>query len=269
MKVSVIIPSYKPKAYLWKCLDSLSTQTFSKKEFEIIIVLNGCFEPYEEQILSYIKNHQEMNLIFLKTTDAGVSNARNIALDQAKGEYVAFIDDDDFVSDDYLSELYNHASIDIVSVCYPYAFIDGYPDTPVDYSLTKAYDWCIEHNNLSLNSVARKFLSGPCMKLIHRDIINNRRFDVRFNNGEDSIFMFLISDRISSFSFTSKSAVYYRRYRENSAHNSLKSRPQIVRNELNIIKEYLNIYVKWPEDYSFVLLLTRVIGALRTMIIGH
>ena len=54
MKISVIIPTYKPKEYIWECLDSLKSQTFDKKEFEIILILNGCKEPYYSEIDKYI-----------------------------------------------------------------------------------------------------------------------------------------------------------------------------------------------------------------------
>ena len=49
-KISVIIPTYTPKDYLWECLGSLENQTLSKDEFEVILVLNGEREPYESLI---------------------------------------------------------------------------------------------------------------------------------------------------------------------------------------------------------------------------
>ena len=51
MKISVIIPTYKPQAYLWKCLDSMVAQTFPKEEFEVILVLNGCSEPWKGKVI--------------------------------------------------------------------------------------------------------------------------------------------------------------------------------------------------------------------------
>ena len=103
IKISVIIPTYKPQTYLWECLDSLRNQTLSHNDFEIIIVLNGCTEPWKSQISRYIATKmQSMNVKFIHTEQAGVSNARNIALDLVKGEYVTFIDDDDLVSPSYL-----------------------------------------------------------------------------------------------------------------------------------------------------------------------
>lgn len=54
MKISVIIPSYKPRDYLFECLDSLSCQTFPHDEFEVVLILNGCKEPYISTINSYL-----------------------------------------------------------------------------------------------------------------------------------------------------------------------------------------------------------------------
>ena len=99
MKISVIIPTYKPGAYIWECLDSLRNQTLPKEDFELILVLNGCKDPYYSQIQEYIdKNLIGNNVNFIQTDTGGVSNARNIALDVAKGEYITFIDDDDYIS---------------------------------------------------------------------------------------------------------------------------------------------------------------------------
>ena len=124
--ISVIIPTYKPQSYIWECLESLVNQTFPRRHFEVILVLNGCTEPWKSQIEDYIsKKMLGMNVNFIHTRQGGVSNARNIALDAAIGEYVTFIDDDDFVSEHYLEKLYAKASTDTISLCYPYAFNDG------------------------------------------------------------------------------------------------------------------------------------------------
>ena len=63
MKISVIVPTYKPQDYLWECLNSLMNQTLSKQEYEVVLVLNGCTEPWKSQIAEYIKEHlQGMNI---------------------------------------------------------------------------------------------------------------------------------------------------------------------------------------------------------------
>lgn len=263
MKISVIVPTYKPQAYLWECLDSIYNQTFPKSYYELVLVLNGCNEPYNTQILDWLSKHKDLNVQFFQIDTGGVSNARNIALDNAKGEYVTFIDDDDLISTAYLKELYEKATPDTVSLCYPYAFNDGDIEKQLPYSITKAYDYICKHKCKKLSSMARKFFSGPCMKLIPMSFIHDRRYDVRFKNGEDSLFMFLISDKIDKVSFTSKDAIYYRRFRENSACTRSKTKREIIANKMNMIKAYISIYLRKPQKYSLLFFITRLLGALR------
>lgn len=262
--ISVIIPTYKPQKYLWTCLDSLMHQTFPKNDYEVILVLNGCCDPYRKEIEKYISTVlNELNINFIQTDIGGVSNARNIALDCAKGDYITFIDDDDYVSPFYLEQLFDKASNDTVSLCYPLMFKDGTTDFK-PYSITGDY---IRNCN-KIRCVyyhARKFFSGPVYKLIHRDIIGNRRFDEKFKNGEDSLFMFSISDRMRFVDFTSKDAIYYRRVRENSAVTTRRSRMEIIRNAFNMIVCYTKIYLSSPFSYSFYFYFTRLLGAVKIM----
>ena len=107
-EISVIIPTYKPQDYLWQCLESLERQTVSKTLYEVVIILNGCKEPYYSNISNHLKDYT-MDVRLLQTDEAGVSYARNIGIENAQGKYVTFVDDDDWVSLDYLSELYRCA----------------------------------------------------------------------------------------------------------------------------------------------------------------
>lgn len=85
MKISIIVPTYKPQAYLWECLDSIYNQTFPKSEYELVLVLNGCCEPYNTQIKEWLSKHPDLQVQYFQTDEAGVSNARNMALDVARG----------------------------------------------------------------------------------------------------------------------------------------------------------------------------------------
>lgn len=263
MKISVIVPTYRPQAYLWECLDSVYNQTFPKSDYELVLVLNGCNEPYHSQIKDWLGKHSDLQVQFFQTDEGGVSNARNIALDNAKGEYITFIDDDDLISPSYLQELYDNATPDTVSLCYPYAFNDGEIEKQLPYGNTEAYDYYMEHECMSLSSKVRKYFSGPCMKLFPMSFIQDRRFDVRFKNGEDSLYMFLISDKIKKFAFTSKDAVYYRRYRDNSAYTRSKTKREIIANKTSLIKAYISIYLRRPQKYSLLFFITRLLGTLR------
>ena len=266
MKVSVIIPSYKPQGYLWECLDSLYSQTFPKKDFEVILVLNGCDEPYQSQIKNYIDCHKELNIKYIHTLQGGVSNARNIALDKACGEYVTFIDDDDLVSPTYLNQLYNKANPITVVLSYPYAFDDGHLESQLSYHITDVYEQYNETENIRISSKVRKYFSGPCMKLIPMSFIQGRRFDCRLKNGEDTLFMFLISDCIENIQFASKDAVYYRRNRINSAVNRKRSFKDIMHSNFLQIRTYLKYYLKNPFNYNILFLLSRIGGALYAIV---
>lgn len=263
MKISVIIPTYKPQTYLWECLDSIYNQTFPKSDYELVLVLNGCCEPYNSQIKDWLSKHADLQVQYFQTDEGGVSNARNIALDNVNGEYVTFIDDDDLISPMYLEELYEKVNSNTVSVCYPYAFNDGKIEKQLPYGITDAYNYCIEHKYNKLSSMVRKYFSGPCMKLIPMSFIHDRRYDVRFKNGEDSLFMFLISDKIKKVAFTSKDAIYYRRYRDNSAYTRGKTKMENIANKMNMIKAYISIYLRKPQKYSLFFFITRLLGTLR------
>lgn len=267
-RISVIIPTYKPQDYLFDCLESLISQSFSKDDFEIILVLNGCVEPYKSRIEKYISERMHgMYINFIHTEVGGVSNARNIALDNAKGKYITFIDDDDFVSPTFLEDLYEKASLDSIVLCYPYAFDDGNVQQQLPYYITDVYEVCHKNSQNKLSSKVRSFFSGPCMKLIPMNIIHERRFDVRLRNGEDTLFMFLISDRIKDIKFTTRNAIYYRRNRLGSAVNQVRSSKEIISSNMLQIRAYCNYYIKRPLKYNFSFFLSRVGGALRAIML--
>ena len=262
IKISVIIPSYKPKDYLWECLESLKKQSFSHSDFEIIVVLNGVKDPYCGLIQSFINESFDAtyNIYLLYSEIGSVGNARNIGIDNASGEYITFIDDDDYVSESFLEELYIYANKDTVSLSHPVAF----NETGIlpNYSIEKVYLKVKDKDPVSFQK-ARRVFQGPCMKLFHRDIIGERRFDTSFKNGEDALFMFLISDNFKYIRATTSDAIYYRRVREDGAAYGKKSRWYLIRNSKRLIEKYCSIYCGAPLNYSFSFFITRIIGAMR------
>ncbi|GHT97325.1 hypothetical protein FACS1894142_1600 [Spirochaetia bacterium] len=111
-EISIIIPTCKPQNYLFECLASIQKQIFSKHMFEIIIILNGEKDPYYDAIKKYITfdlvgYHVEL----LYTEISGVSNARNLGTEKSQGKYIAFIDDDDVISENYLQGIYGRNGI--------------------------------------------------------------------------------------------------------------------------------------------------------------
>lgn len=267
LRISVIVPTYKPQAYLWECLDSICNQSFSKSDYELVLVLNGCNEPYNSQINSWLSRHKEVQVQYVQTDVGGVSNARNIALDKAKGEYITFIDDDDYISPSFLQELFNNSSEKCVTISNTIAFDDVTRKEQNEYIIAKTFNKCLKKKSISLID-ARRFFAGPVRKLIHVNIIGNRRFNVRYKNGEDTLFMFLISSKIKQISCTSKNAIYYRRIRKNSANMHKRTFHERLNNSFNLIKEYSGIWVLSPQEYSFKLYVSNVLGALKTILVG-
>lgn len=263
--ISVIIPTYKPQDYLWECLDSLINQTFPKSQFEVIIVLNGCGEPYKGRIETYISENMDgMNVKFIHTLQGGVSNARNTALDAAIGEYVTFIDDDDYVSPNFLEELYKKSSHDTIALCYPYVFMEG-NDMQMEHPLTRFYEKISVRGRQKYNN-ARKYFSGSWMKLIPMSVIRDRRFDTQFRNGEDCLYMFFISDKFKYVDFTSPKAIYYRRYRVNSAVTASRSKYELLANGMKMMLGYTKIYLPHIANYSFMFYFTRMLGAVKNIL---
>lgn len=265
MKISVIVPTYKPQAYLWECLDSIYNQTFPKTDYELLLVLNGCNEPYNTQITEWLSKHSDLQVQYFQTDEGGVSNARNIALDKAKGEYITFIDDDDYISDVYLSDLYQYSTQNIVAISDTVSFDDETKVVEKDNILHCDF---VNRSSSKLYNIysVKKFYGAPVRKLVSRSIIGNRRFDTRFRNGEDTLFFFLISDCIYKTRPSSGAAVYYRRCRPTSAHFTKKTRKEKVTLGFNLIGILSGYYFKNPKHYNFLFYLTRVIGAIKIMI---
>lgn len=266
-KVSIIIPTYKPGEYLYECLDCIYEQTVSKQCIELIVVLNGVVNEYKDAIQSYLdgKEGMEIKTKFLFTETPGVSNARNMGLDEAEGDYVAFVDDDDWVSPNYIANLLKASSgdADIVE-----ANVKGYDESSacyVDDYLSVAFEANKRRTRPTLLS-ARSFLSSSCCKLIRRSVIGARRFDCRYRIGEDSLFMTLISNGIDKIRLATSDTVYYRRIRKESASRKKTSAKVYAAGQLRLVMEYLKIYIKGFPRYNTLFLATRILAAIRNIV---
>ena len=101
-KISVIVPVYNTEKYIKKCLDSLVNQTM--KNIEIIVVNDGSNDHSEEIIKDYENKYPEM-VKYYKKENGGLPSARNYGLEKAKGEYIAFVDSDDYIDKELFSKL--------------------------------------------------------------------------------------------------------------------------------------------------------------------
>ncbi len=256
--ISVIIPSYKPGEYIEKCIESVCNQTLDKNCYEVIVVLNGCNEPYRSR-LNEMLNGYSNNIQLIQTDTPGVSNARNMGLDRARGEYIVFIDDDDWVSPNYFDTLLKHAEEGIV-VQSNEVKINEETLEVMPYFVTKAYEQCRDMSPLSLVK-GRRFLSQACCKLIPCSIIDGRRFNTDYALGEDSLFMFAISNKIKQVKLTGEDCVYYVRCNALSATRKGHSRWFKIKLAARTVLTYTGIVLS-GRGYSLSLYATRIAGVL-------
>ena len=92
-KLSIIVPVYKVEQYINKCIDSILNQTFT--DFELILVDDGSPDNCGKICDEYAQKDERVRVIHKE--NGGVSSARNLGIDEAKGEYVSFIDPDDWI----------------------------------------------------------------------------------------------------------------------------------------------------------------------------
>ena len=105
MKISVIIPVYNSSTYLRKCLDSVVNQTL--KDIEIIIINDGSTDDSKNIIEEYSCKYK--NIIFIDQENKGIGKTRNIGIKKATGEYITFVDSDDYIKENMLEEYYKYA----------------------------------------------------------------------------------------------------------------------------------------------------------------
>lgn len=108
-KISIIIPTYNVEHYVARCLDSVINQTLP--DIEIIIIDDGSTDNTVSVIKKYAKQDKRIKFIQLDK-NSGVSVARNVGIDLARGEYMAFIDSDDYIDLDFYEKLYDVAISD-------------------------------------------------------------------------------------------------------------------------------------------------------------
>ena len=99
--ISIIVPVYKVEKYLEKCIQSILNQTY--KEFELLLVDDGSPDRCPELCDFYAAQYD--NVIALHKSNGGLSDARNYGLKYAKGNFITFVDSDDYISPDYLETL--------------------------------------------------------------------------------------------------------------------------------------------------------------------
>ncbi len=240
-KVSVIVPVYNVEKYLKKCLDSLINQTI--QDIEIIVVNDGSKDNSEEIIKEYEKNNPE-KIVYLKKENGGLSDARNYGIPYAKGEYIAFLDSDDYVELDMYEKMYELAkkeNSDMVEC-------DFYWEYP---NKTKIDIGQIYSNQKEMLQKARVVAWN---KLIKRSILEESK--VQFPKGyryEDVEFTYKLIPYLKKVSFAKEPFIHYIQ-RENSISNVQNERTKEIFEVLEHVIEYYKekgIYKEFEKELEY------------------
>ena len=179
---SIIVPVYNAEKTLLKCLDSICGQSYP--DFEVLMIENGSMDASRTLCGEYAAADARFMLVTCET-NCGPSGARNIGLAQAKGEYIAFVDSDDFVEADYLETLrQGFAQADVVFFGYHQILADGtflgdhIPNIPEGAGYYE-----------TLLALAQQDVYGyTWIKALRRDVIGQHRFTEKLNLLEDEVF---------------------------------------------------------------------------------
>ena len=241
-KVSVIVPFYNVENYIEKCLETLVNQTL--KDIEIILVNDGSKDRSIDIVNKFLKQYPE-KIVYLEKENGGLSDARNFGIPHAKGEYITFLDSDDYVEKDMYENMYELAKkedSDMVEC----DFYWEYPDK------LKTDEGTIYHGKKEMIEKVRVVAWN---KLIKKEILE--KSDVKFPKGlryEDVEFTYKLVPYIEKVSFLKKPCVHYVQ-REGSISNKQNERNKeifdVLDNVINYYKEK-NIYDTYKDELEYV-----------------
>ncbi|MDD7389309.1 MAG: glycosyltransferase [Lachnospiraceae bacterium] len=184
--ISVIIPVYNAEKYLEKCLDSIIAQTIYE-EIEVIVVNDGSTDGTDMVLEKYSSAHS--NFTIIKIENGGVSNARNVGMQNAKGEFVTFVDADDWIEPDCYEKMYRVAKDSSADIVAAGMFIDAGAEELV---VRKLVD---EDALIHQIDAVKSYLCGDmdvhvCTKIFRHEVIAAHEFSVNINIAEDRLFVY-------------------------------------------------------------------------------
>lgn len=182
-KVSVIVPVYNVEKYIHRCIDSILSQTFT--DWELILVDDGSPDSSGAICDEYAARDARIRVIHKE--NGGVSSARNVGIKQAAGEWITFVDSDDYLDEDSLLsmvELTKHYDADL--------FCFGIRMTTTDKPMQRKQQhdtlYTVDSSNLIKKILLYNTNCGPCSKMFRTKRLQNFRFDESLKIGEDLLF---------------------------------------------------------------------------------
>ena len=208
--ISVVIPAYNLAPYLERCIDSILNQTYT--DFEILLVNDGSTDETGE-ICDKLALCDSRIRVFHKE-NGGVSSARNMALDNAKGDMISIIDGDDWVEPTLFEDAVNSMKQNNAQVFMFEYFIDKNNES-VKHSVSALKYGVLDTETALIRTISpdNRFAWS---KIFQRELLHDTKFDENLILGEDTLFICEIVARARNI-FYSDNAYYHYIIRENSA----------------------------------------------------
>lgn len=210
--VSILIPVYNTEGFLPKCLDSIVNQTYSN--LQVVIIDDGskdaslCIAQKYAKQYPYIEVYHQEN--------QGIASTRNNLLDKAKGDYVLFVDSDDWCELDMVDFLINKAianKADMVTC----SMVKNNETFVSNIFLEEIWD----REKAVLEFLRHKIFNGSlCNKLIKTSLLHNLRFHCGIFYGEDALFLWKVLQSVDSIVVTNKILYHYRMNNNSLSHLS-------------------------------------------------
>lgn len=250
--ISIVVPVYNVELYLKKCLESLLDQTY--QNYEIILVDDGSTDNSGLICDQYAVRHA--NIVALHKPNGGTADARNFAIPYLKGDYVAYVDADDYVETTYLSDM-----AAMLDETYPDMAITGYYIESPEGKILKNKTYQDQYKEFTPDQALtelcyeRNISTFPCGKLINANIIKKNLFP-KDNSREDLATIYKMIGASKKIVFSSK-LLYHYIQRQGSKQNSEwnGSMPDVMSASTDLLKyirkNYPNVYPAAIYRYFF------------------
>ena len=227
--ISVIVPFYNVEKYILQCASSLTKQTY--RNLELIFVDDGS----QDESMKKMQSIKDKRIKIVHQDNSGVSSARNVGLDLATGEYVVFVDADDYVANDYIEYLYNLITTNNADFAYSVNIFKSKTDKQIGKDKIRTVDGD-ESTGVLLSPDT---VVGSWNKIYRRAVIEESklRFETDLYYGEGLNYIIRMSLASKIVTIGARKVLFYRKNNDLSAttkynnkkyHNGLKSLASIA-----------------------------------------
>lgn len=254
--VSIIIPIYNVEQYLSQCIESIITQTYT--DFEVLLINDGSTDKSGEICDNYALKDSRIHVFHKK--NGGVSSARNVGIEHATGEWINFIDSDDWISPDYLEKLMQDTPIADLTF---WGFTIHNPDgSQTEYKPTEQNAYGKKNIEsvlayLKQNQQQIEYLGYTWNKLFKTSIIKEKkiRFIENLSTREDEIFTLSYASQINSIKVKSSLSYNYRNLESGLTHKrkSTNEYSVLIKHLTEILYQYSNKQLLLAEENSILI----------------